>query len=220
MPRPARTREDPELRRAHILQEAIGVIGERGYYGFKVQELARRCNLSNAGLLHYFPSKDAILVGVLSELEAREIEIMTPLVKAAEKARDGDEPKKAALLVLRTMVVRASAQPELGRLVAELQTESLNPAHPGHSWWESRQTALVDLIVSLIGHYVDPPYARARLMIAMMDGLWLQWLQADQNFDVVAEWESALTLLLPEFGSGGPPRRTAAATRRPVRRRR
>jgi len=61
-------REEPSLRREQILDETIRILGEQGYHGFTIQELAKRCGLSNAGLLYYFGSKDLLLIAVLDEI--------------------------------------------------------------------------------------------------------------------------------------------------------
>src|SRR5262245_17520418 len=106
------TREDPELRRAKILDEGIRVIGERGYYGFTVQEMAQRCGLSNGGLLHYFPSKDHLLLAVLAEIQAREAEVLAPLVEAAARAPHGEDAKAAVRQLLVSVLARASAKPQ------------------------------------------------------------------------------------------------------------
>ena len=200
MPSSPRTREDPELRRAKILDEGIRVIGERGYYGFTVQEMAQRCGLSNGGLLHYFPSKDHLLLAVLAEIRAREAEVLAPLVEAAARAPHGEGAKAAVRQLLVTMIARATAKPQITRFLAELTLESLDPAHPAHEWGRSREAVILDLFVTLIGPYVDAPLSTARLMLAVIDGLALQWLRANQAFDVLAEWEHALAKLAPELG--------------------
>ncbi|HEX7853792.1 MAG TPA: TetR/AcrR family transcriptional regulator [Sphingobium sp.] len=200
MPPSPRNRSDPDRRRADILEHATGLIGERGYYGFTVQELARRCGLSNPGLLYYFPSKHDLLIGVLDALQADETAAMTPIVEAAlQKSSDAAEDRASVLNVLRMIVARAVERPLSGRLLAALQTESLDAGHPAHSWWRARETVLLNLFVKLVDGHVINPAASARQLLAMMDGLCLHWLRADQGFDVVSIWEDALIRLLPEL---------------------
>ena len=196
-----RTSDDLAFRRSRILDEAIGLIGERGYYGFTVNELAKRCGLSNPGLLHYFPSKPAVLLAVLEELEAREAEVMLPLVQMVEHELRGDGAKAGVFAILRTIVVRGGARPEQIRLLGALQAESLNPAHPAHDWWANRETVLLGFFARLLGPHVAEPDRVARQLLAMLDGLGAQWLRATPPFDMVAEWESALARLLPELRS-------------------
>ena len=56
-----------EERRADILRAALEVIAERGYRGASLGSVAERVGLTQQGLLHDFPTKDALLVAVLEE---------------------------------------------------------------------------------------------------------------------------------------------------------
>jgi AcrR family transcriptional regulator len=203
MSRHTRTREAPEVRRARILDQAFALIGERGYYGFTIQELARRSGLSNPGLLHYFPSKPEVLLAVLAELEVREAEVVEPLVHMAERELVGAEANAAVLSILHAMIARAVAQPQIVRLLVELQAESLDPDHPAHEWWQRRETILLDFLVRLLKSYFDNPQPIARQVMATMDGLAMQWLRANCTFDAAAEWQQVLARLLPELHPNG-----------------
>ena len=195
----ARIRENAEVRRRRILDQAVGLIGERGYYGFTIQELARRCGLSNPGLLHHFPSKHAVLQAVIQEVEAEETDVMLPLVQSAVHELRGDDAKDAVLHILRTIVARAINRPDICRLQAGLQFESLDPAHPVHEWWLKREARTLAFFTDLLRPHVDAPQLVARQLRAMLDGLGLQWLRADRGFDVAAAWDDALSRLLPEL---------------------
>jgi AcrR family transcriptional regulator len=188
-----------EARRHQILEQAIGLIGERGYYGFTIQELGRRCGLSNPGLLHYFPSKQAVLLAVLDDLQATETDVMTPLVQSAMLELQGDDAKDAALHILRTIAVRAHAKPDTCLLLAGLQSESLDPAHPAHDWWSRREAAVLEFYTGLLRPHVDAPQMVARALLAMMDGLFLQWMRTGRAFDVLTAWDQALARVVPEL---------------------
>lgn len=194
-----RTREAAAVRRARILDAAIGLIGERGYYGFTIQELGKRCGLSNPGLLHYFPSKQDVLLGVLDELEAREAAFMEPLAQMAFHVEGGDRSPGMALHVLATMVERATANPKLARVLVGLHAEALDPGHPAHTWWREREAKTLTFLSRLLRHFVAEPDQAARLVLACMDGLLLQWLAAGSNADATPEWHRAIKRLLPEI---------------------
>jgi AcrR family transcriptional regulator len=195
----ARTREDPAIRQDQILDQAMRAIGERGYYGFTIPQLAKRCGLSNAGLLYHFPSKDHLLLAVLRRYERRETSVMEPLVRTALTAPPGPPAMNAALDVLRAMVFRGVSQPDLSRLFAELQIESLNEAHPAYGWWQEREAALLALLTQLVGPYVVEPNSTALQLAAMLDGLFIRWLRAGRAFNALSEWDRAIGKLLPEF---------------------
>lgn len=192
-----RTREAAAVRRARIIEAAIGLFGERGYYGFTIQELGKRCGLSNPGLLHYFPSKLDVLLQVLAEMETRESEFMEPLV---QQALENAGSRAEVLTVLRALVARVTAQPANVRVMVEFQAESIDPDHPAHGWWRGREDVLLRFLADLLSPHVARPDAVARQIMAMMDGLLLQWLRAFPKLDAVAEWDDALARLLPELG--------------------
>lgn len=56
-----------EERRAEILRATLEVIAERGYRGITLGAVAERVGLTQQGLLHYFRTKEALLVAVLEE---------------------------------------------------------------------------------------------------------------------------------------------------------
>jgi AcrR family transcriptional regulator len=195
------SRDDQDSRRAQILDEAIRIVGERGYYGFTVQELAQRCGVSNAGLLYHFSTKDILLLAMLEEFERRERAAIAPLAALAKQA-----PSPAALAdLLRTMVARSATQPELGRLCMVLASESLDPSHPAHAAFRAREAAVLALFTRLVSPYVTEPRSTARQLFALLDGLGQQWVREDQAFDIQAEWDRAMASLIPALDL---PRRT------------
>lgn len=207
MPVRARERLDPEARRAQILEQAIRLIGERGYYGFKIQELASRCGVTNGTLLHYFESKEALLVAVLKERDRRE---EANVIKAAGGAirhivRAG-APLESVIEVCRAIITRAAAQPELVRLHIVLESEALDPGHPAYEYFRKREAFVLDGFKTMVRPHVDDAYSVAREILAMMNGLTLRWLSAGQNFDLVSAWDNALRKLLAQ-----PKRRKANA---------
>src|SRR6478735_4816169 len=52
-------------KRDEILERALEVIAREGYHGASVKELADAVGLSQAGLLHYFDSKDELFTAIL-----------------------------------------------------------------------------------------------------------------------------------------------------------
>lgn len=195
---PRRARANPEVRRAQILDEAIRIIGERGYHGFTVQELAKRCGVTNGALLYYFGSKEQLLVGVLEEHDQRETEAVIALATdAAREAKRSDGARAAALELLHAIVERAAAHPELTRLYAVLQQEALDPDHPAHGYFEQREQLVLETFALIVGPHVADPPAAARELFAMMEGLEQRWLRARQAFDLATAWDEAVAKLLP-----------------------
>ena len=194
---PARTRKPAEVRRAEIIDEAIGIIGEFGYYGFTVQALADRCLMTNAGLLHYFGTKDALLLGVLDEIERRAEEYMGPHVAVLEDRATGQgEGIEAVADAIVLMADWACEHPEQTRFTSILQAEALLASHPAHDWFAQRDIETFELLIRLLTPVVSVPEITARHIVAVMRGLIQQWLGDRQAFDLAAECRTATRLLL------------------------
>ncbi|GAB3115430.1 TetR/AcrR family transcriptional regulator [Aestuariicella hydrocarbonica] len=192
-----RTRSNPEEKRRLILDEAIRIIGECGYNSFSIRALATRCNLTNAGLLHYFGSKEALLVALLEDRDRRETEEVSHLFDNPQLpvTRNSAEHMKMAL---REVVLRNSQQPELVKLSVLLSAESLTAGHPAHAYFAAREAAtLTRFAAPLTGSFADPQ-SKAKQILAAIYGLEIQWLRSDCGFDLVAEWNQLLDLLLPD----------------------
>ena len=195
MPRTAKRvrTQDPEVRRAQILEEAIRIIGARGYNGFVLQAVAQACGLTNGGLLYHFGSKEQLLLAVL---EARDNQITEALIATMgpqmRDARRGAASLADVLRVFRGMVEHVHDQPGLARLYAVLQAESLDPSHPAHAYFVQREAMALSGFAELIGPLVADPSSAARHLHALMDGLTLQWLREERGFDIVAAWDRAV----------------------------
>lgn len=193
-----RTREQPAVRRAMILDEGIRALGEHGFNGLTVQALAKRCGISNAGLLYYFGSKDEILLAVLDELERRETELIAPVI-AATRGREHTPAAAwaAAIEVLRTMAERFMAQAAQTRFAMVLHSESLDQTHPAHAWFSKRERMTLDLFASLVADIVPHPQSTARQLLGLLHGLGMQWLRSGKTFDWLEEWGRAVSVALP-----------------------
>ncbi len=193
-----RVREDPVVRRAQIVDEGIRIIGEKGYNGFTVQALAERCGLSNAGLLYYFESKDRLLLALLDEIERREMDSVSPLLATAFAALEAsDTPKEIIYAALGAMIGCYLDRPEIGRFITVLQAESLDPGHPAHIWFKQIDRETLELFERLISRLCIDPALKSQQLLALMNGLPLQWFRADRQFNIGAAWAAAIRDLLP-----------------------
>lgn len=192
-----RVREEPAVRRAQIVDEGVRLIGQHGFNGFTVQALAVRCGLSNAGLLHYFGSKDKLLLAFLGELERQDSEVLAPVVLPAGGKSDPASSRAALVAFFRALSSRFLERPELARFTVMLQCESIDPSHPAHEWFVDREKLTHDMFVSLLTGLSRDPTSTARQLQALVNGLAQQWLRSDRPFDLGLEWEKALALVLP-----------------------
>lgn len=198
-------KQKPKARRALILDEAIRMFGEHGFNGLTVRALAERCEISNAGLLYYFGSKDELLLAVLDEFELRERAVMTPLVEAFEACPDKSPAAWRAIVeLLHQMVARFTQRPEMARLLFVLQAEALDRTHIAHDWFRQRQQLTLDLYASLLQGFLPDPGATSRHLVSAMHGLGQLWLRQDMDFDLIEEWRSLSALILAPLGKETP----------------
>ena len=179
-------------RREAILDAALEVFGEAGYRAGSLREVAARVGMTEAGLLHHFPSKGALLTAVLEHRDERS--------RMAEHDPD-DGP--AALLRFLDRARRNSAEPGVLELFCRLAAEATVPDHPAHGFFVRRYAELRALLLraftdlerqGLLAPGVRPQSAVVST-IAVWDGLQLQWLLDRGALDIPDELRSHLTRL-------------------------
>lgn len=199
MSRRMRERRDPEERRAQILDETIRLVGQRGYHGFTIQELASRCGITKGALLYYFRSKEGLLAAALEEYSRREIADMQAFAEERARAdgKQGELSFPAVVELLHFMAGRTAAEPEIERLFLVLQAEAMaDPAHPANALVREREKVVMEGFTLMLTSHREGALEIARELFAMIEGLTLRWLHADQGFDLVAAWDRALGKIL------------------------
>jgi AcrR family transcriptional regulator len=117
---PPRSRPGSRDRRAEILAAAYRLIAERGLEGLRFGDVARAAGITNGTLLYYFPSKDALVQGVVGHLAHEFATSQAPLPPAA--AADPLARLRAELEDVRR---RLRDQPGFAAVLLELQARAL-----------------------------------------------------------------------------------------------
>ena len=186
-----------DARRAQILSEALHLVGQNGYYGFGISELAQRCKLTKPGLLHHFGSKDKLLIELVEERDQQLATELRDVLASIIRGRTPDSLSKDEVLsTFHEIVVRNNREPEVVRFFTVLQTESLSQTHPAHAFFTAREARVLNRYIEMLAPHVENPISAARQFMALMGGLERQWLRSGQSFDLVAEWDSAAARLL------------------------
>ena len=168
-------------KRNEILDAALDLFSQNGYDRTSVREIARRVDLSQAGLLHYFSSKEELFTEVLRRRDARN-ELMYD--------ENQGHPVTAGGLV--AIVQHNSEEPGLVRLYVSMSAESTEVDSPARDFFEERYRNLrSDLSRDVKQKQADgqiaadlDPDALATLMIAAADGLQIQWLLESDETDM------------------------------------
>ena len=193
--RPRATTPEGREQRERILQAAIERFTAHGYRGTSLDAVAAAVGISRQGVLHYFPSKVHLLLGVL---ELRDEETMA---RAEERVRKGGAAELRSGLL--DTVADNQARPDLTRLYTVLSAESVAPEHLGHEHFQERYRTVRAAMSHAIREAqetgeLDPgidPLDAAILLIAVMDGLQMQYLLEPDAIDMVAPMARFLDLL-------------------------
>jgi AcrR family transcriptional regulator len=185
-------------KREQILHEALAAYSESDSAGPSLRAVAVRVGLSERGLLHYFSSRDELLVAILAARDA------------ADRAQfDVDDP----IEILVANQTHTTRTPGLVRLFLEMAVAAPDRTHAAHDFFSSRYPRLRGIIERMFGRSAEiagtpvpsPADAEfgARMLIAASDGLQLQWL-LDPSIDMEADL-LRLALLLRNSSSAPPP---------------
>ncbi|MER7563057.1 TetR/AcrR family transcriptional regulator [Streptomyces sp. NPDC048523] len=180
----ARTRSGE--RRAEIVRAALEVIAERGYRGASLAAVAERVGLTQQGLLHHFPTKDALLVAVLEERDKW----------------DAVPNGSWRVDLLASLVEYNAMRPGIIQTFSALLGESVTEGHPAREYFTDRYTRVrASMAVALRTEYGDrlpnglSPERTAPLLVAVMDGLQYQWLLDPESVDMPGAFRDFLRLL-------------------------
>ncbi|MFF7530394.1 TetR/AcrR family transcriptional regulator [Streptomyces bobili] len=181
----ARTTRSEE-RRAEIVRAALEVIAERGYRGASLAAVAERVGLTQQGLLHHFPTKDALLVTVLKERDQW----------------DAMPNNRWRIDLLCSLVEYNAMRPGIIQTFSALLGESVTEGHPARSYFTDRYRQVrADITAALRTEYGDrlpnglTPERTAPLLVAVMDGLQYQWLLDPESVDMPGAFRDFLRLL-------------------------
>lgn len=192
------------VKRAEILDAALAAFAEVGYLEASMRDIAAAVGLTQPGLLHHFPSKKALLSAVLEHSE----ELDAANLSLNWVSRGGRVPEVAELIEGMVRLVSLNqTRPALIELFATLSAEATWPAHPAHAYFVDRYERLLGETTAILTDYerggrLRPglrPADAARIIIAAMDGLQIQWLlerDAPERVDMAAVLRTTLESLL------------------------
>jgi AcrR family transcriptional regulator len=167
-------------RREEILQAASDLFSTYGFRGTSLSSIAEAVDLTEPGLLHYFPSKVRLLQEVLAYRDEQDEEKYSSLV----------DPENLQIQeyfrLLEELVIQNEGIPDLVRLFTILVSESIRSDHPSHDYFVNRYKGTREAFTEQLSAFNDPqieinPDELAALIIAVMDGLQIQWLLDPEN---------------------------------------
>jgi len=189
--RPRTTTPEGREQRERILRAALRLFTAQGFRGASLDAVAAEVGISRQGVLHYFPSKTHLLLGVLDLRDETTVERAE--ARGTTDLADG----------LIGVVTDNQREPDLVRLYTVLAAESVAPEHPGHDRFQERYRNVRAVLTQAIGDAQEAGQLGtgidaanlATLLTAVMDGLQLQFLLDPESVDMVEPLSALLTLL-------------------------
>jgi AcrR family transcriptional regulator len=181
-------------KREEILTRALEVIAREGFRGASVREIADAVGLSQAGLLHYFGSKEQLFVEILRKRDEIDAKLFDASTTELASMREGY-----------VNVIRHNSEvPGVVELFSRLAVEASDVDHPAHAFYLERSALIRSLFVQTItdqqeaGRLTDRVDAEtlARIFQAVADGMQLQWL-LDRDVDMAATVDALFQFLTP-----------------------
>lgn len=181
-------------RRRQIVEEAYRVFATRGYHATSLREIAAAAGISLSNLQHYFTGKEELLLAVLA---------LRDELGGGEAAPTSREPFE------RHIVAQAAANERIPGLIAlysVLSAEAVTEDHPGREYFLDRydqlRTEYEAEFAALreqgrLRDGVDPALAAATV-IALWEGIQLQWLYTPELIDAGATLRAYLDLVVEQ----------------------
>ena len=201
--RQPRSRPETLARRRDILDAAVEIFGSKGFSGGTLQEIADQVGMTHAGILHHFGSKHELLLEVLqhrdetdvADLEEQHIPDGMPLFRH----------------LVRTAFVNAHRAGIVQAYVV-LSAESVTDDHPGRDFFEKRYRTLRAEVAHAFAVVCaergvtapDTVDVASAAILAVMDGLQVQWLLDPDAVDLARASEFAIEAIVSAVLSPAP----------------
>ncbi len=191
--RAQRPHEKTAQRREDILAAAMMVFGSRGYNSGSLAEIAQGAGMTQAGVLHYFGSKEQLLIALLEYRDAADVANL----EGKHVPRGADFLKHLILTAKENMF-----RPGIVQAYAVLCGESVTEDHPAQQFFRDRFAGLREMLVNALALITeravddDEIMTAASAIIAVMDGLQVQWLLDADAIDMPAGIELVIESVL------------------------
>ncbi|MEP6782250.1 MAG: helix-turn-helix domain-containing protein [Acidobacteriota bacterium] len=139
---------DGQRTRQAILDAALELFADKGYFGTSLRDLATRVGVRESALYNYFPGKEALFEALLTAHRESKAELLAPLLE--EPIADG----RALLLQLAYNMLEGFVEPREQKLFRILMSDGIRLAKIGrinlHERMGHRRLRLNDLMRRLI----------------------------------------------------------------------
>jgi AcrR family transcriptional regulator len=210
-PGTSRSGRPPKVAVADIIDIALEMFGTRGLRGTSIGAVAERAGLTDSGVLHYFPNKEALIDAVVE----RAVEEQTSQMRALVAPGGLDAIKRMAAW---GEIVQDT--PELVALQVILSSEAILEDSSVAPHVVRRYAAIHDLAAGLIREGIARGEIRpdvdadweASATVAYLDGIRLQWFYSGRQLPIADHVRHYFDLLVDRLRGEESGQESASAT--------
>ncbi|AZS39176.1 HTH-type transcriptional regulator AcrR [Microbacterium oxydans] len=190
-------------KREQILKAAIEIFGNKGSTNGTLADVAEQVGITHAGVLHHFGSKQKLLLEVLAYRDRDDV------AGLAQKHIPGGPE---LFLHLVGTAFTNEKRPGIVQAYTVLSAESVTDEHPSRPFFEERYTTLRREVTAAFHELCaqegvrdpDSISAASAAILAVMDGLQLQWLLHPGAIELGATSEFAIRAIVNAVLHPGP----------------
>ncbi|WP_367046577.1 TetR/AcrR family transcriptional regulator [Streptomyces sp. Je 1-332] len=187
-----------DSRRVAIIDAALALFAKAGYLNSSLAKIAEEAGTSATVITHHFGSKQRLLMAVLEAREERTIRTFGRLGPDS-----GGDDVRALFHEVLALAAYNLTQPGLIQLHTKLSAEAGDPSHPAHVYFTERYERVARSLATVLQRSVDAgqlrpgtdPEGVAREILAVSDGLQVQWAIAEGRLDFVGLYRAHLDRL-------------------------
>lgn len=182
-------------KREEILTVALDLVAQQGFRRTSIKDISDAVGLTQAGLLHYFDSKDELWVEILRRRDA------------IDEATDWQAEDPGELL---SLIVRHNAEvPGLVQMFVNLSAAAAtDPDHPAHAYFRERyENSRRNMTADFRAMQEDgrlradlDPEQLTSVLLAVSDGMQIQWL-FDPSRDMATHVELVTRLAVAQVAA-------------------
>jgi AcrR family transcriptional regulator len=203
-----RTRRPRDARIEEIVATAARLYAVRGFRNTSIVAVAKEVGMTDAGILHHFPTKHDLLFAVLDWDTQNQADMFRRLLQAGGIA---------ALRKIADWGTVMEADPELLGLNITLSAEALEPDARLHDYFVARYRVVRRWFVRAVEQAIadgditpgTEPEAEALALIALLDGLRLHWFFTDRSRPLAELVRTSVDAHLDRLAPRGPSGRRA-----------
>jgi AcrR family transcriptional regulator len=198
----ARPRSKEDVRREEIVDAALRLILDMGYNQVTLADIAARVGVSKGLISYYFPRKEDVFLAVLDQIVDR-------LSADFEGFCQADAtPSEKLMMIFNNLFGNEKRARRYYTVVIDYMAQAIRTPQVQeytHDIYKSYRTYMERIITDGVstGHFRDAQVQKTTSMIlALMEGLVLQWFFDRNGFDLEAAYDMCVDLvnerLMPE----------------------